>query len=83
MFINDNDVGTACERSAELGERTDVQAVREEDTDFTSSREVEREKKGKERETERESGTEEEKGGGAQWGHARDCSYDVHERGRQ
>lgn len=43
--------------------------------------EVERNKRKGRRE--RESVTEEEKGGGARWGHARDCSYDVHERGRQ
>ncbi len=45
MFINDNDVGTDCEGSAELGEHTDVQAVREQGTDFTSSREVERQER--------------------------------------
>lgn len=56
MFINDNDVGTECEGSAELGEHTDVQAVREQGTDFTSSREVER-KERKEREGEREGAT--------------------------
>lgn len=56
MFINDNDVGTDCEGSAELGEHTDVQTVREQHTDFSSG------------EVERNSVTEEEKRGGARGG---------------
>lgn len=63
MFINDNDVGTDCEGSAELGEHTDVQTVREQHTDFSSG-EVER----NERKGGRKSVTEEEKRGGARGG---------------
>lgn len=51
MFINDNDVGTDCEGSAELGEGGDVQAVRERVADFTSSREAERKERRKRRRT--------------------------------
>lgn len=78
MFINDNDVGTDCEGSAELGEHTDVQTVREQHTDFSSG-EVER----NERKGGRKSVTEEEKKRRSTRGHARDCIYDVHEKGRQ
>lgn len=78
MFINDNDVGTDCEGSAELGEHTDVQAVREQGTDFTSSRDVERQKREGERECKKKKQEEEHEGV-----HARGCSYDVRERGRQ
>lgn len=78
MFINDNDVGSDCEGSEELGEHTDAWAVREQGTAFTSSREAERKKRRGESERVLQRSKKEEE-------HERacECSYDVHEKERQ